>query len=62
MKTKNPNPTDADEIAALKQEIEYMKDRARIVGKVFDHTAQRGVQLEKENKKLRKQLEDARHA
>ena len=35
MKTKNPNPTPADEIAALEQEVDFMKDRGREMGKAF---------------------------
>jgi predicted nucleic acid-binding Zn-ribbon protein len=62
MKTKNPNPTVEDEIAALEQEIKAMKDRARIAGKLFSETAERIVEIEKENKKLRKQLTEARMA
>ena len=69
MKTKNPTPTIEDENAALVQEINFLKDRARMFGKTFsesmiqitDQTKQM-EELKRDNDRLRKQLTDARMA
>lgn len=67
MKTKNPNPTPADEIAALEQEVEFMKDRGREMGKAFTEAmlqitdqANQIEELKRDNDRLLKQLQQAR--
>jgi len=69
MKTKNPNQTPADEIAALEQEVDNMKDRSREMGKAFTkpmlqitEQARQIEELKRDNDRLRKQLTDARMA
>lgn len=67
MKTKNPNPTPADEIAALEQEVDFMKDRGREMGKAFTEAmlqitdqAKQIEGLKRDNDRLLKKLQQSR--